>query len=241
MPNCQYSIRIKSGAENELVDRSLPKEKLVDVKEEDFNGLNFVGISPVNFCDVIAKIRAKSFEHYKSLKIHLYKKGSDTPEYSQRVELLMLPKSKFNSDVMVFFPRIPLDNKVYYIELTTTLSDKNYKYNMPSIQFVSNSSSFYAEIQFDPVLRAPESELNSNSLAALFLIFLVGFVFFKQELVFDMVGQLISQLNNKFNGVVTKQNKRTDNKSDNFIDEREIDRLAQDINAIKKKKSKKLN
>jgi hypothetical protein len=242
LPGCDFKVRIKQGTmENVNVDRTIPKERFVQLEAKDVTDVNFIAINPVNVCDPIAKIRAKNYEHYRTLKIQLYKKGSDTPLYSQRVENLMMPKSKLNSDVMVFFPRLPLDHRTYYIELSTTLNEKSYKYELQNVQFQANSASFYAEFDFNPVLKHAD-ELNQNSLAALILIFLVGFVFFKQELVFEMLILAWNKFNNKLQESVAKPAKKAESKSDNFVNLNEINKLATEINSIKKtKKPRKAN
>lgn len=234
---CDYKIRLQK---NSNVERSIPAERSVQVKTTDTENVNFIAINPINICDVIVKVRSLNNEHYKTLKIQMYKKDSpDTPMYSQRIENLMMPKSKENDNIWVHMPRINANDyqKVFFIELTTTLSDKNYNFKLPSIQFTANSSSIYFVVDFNPILRQPETELNKNSLVALLLIFLVGFVFFKHDLVFDKVNNLWIKFNSD---VASRQpTKKTEGKVDNFIDEKEINQLAQFIEERKKKKSKK--
>lgn len=236
---CDYKIKLQKNAN---VDRSIPAERSVQVKTTDSENVNFVAINPINICDVIVKVKSKTNDHYKTLKIQMFKKESpDTPFYSQRIENLMMPKSKENENILVHIPRIQANdyNKVFFIELTTTLSDKNYNYKLPTIQFAANTTSVYFVVEFDPILKQPESELNKNSLVALLLMFIVGFVFLKHELVFETVSNLLV----KFSSDVASRQpvKKTESKVDNFIDEKEINQLAQFIEERKKKKSKKNN
>lgn len=236
---CDYKIRLQKNAN---VERSIPAERSAQVKSTDTENVNFIAINPLNICDVIVKVRSKNNEHYKTLKIQMFKRESpDTPFYSQRIENLMLPKSKDNADILVHMPRINVNdfNKVFFIELTTTLSDKNYNFKLPSIQFTANESTVYYVVDFDPILKQAETELNKNSLVALLLIFLVGFVFLKHELVFEMANNLWIKFSSD---IASRQpTKKTDSKVDNFIDEKEINQLAEFIEERKKKKSKKSN
>jgi hypothetical protein len=237
---CDYKIRLQKTAS---VERSIPVDRSVAVKVADTENVNFIAINPVNLCDVIVKVKSKTNDHYKTLKIQMFKKDSpDTPFYSQRIENLMMPKSKQNDNVMVFMPRINAADfgKMFFIEFTTTLSERNFNFKLPSIQFTANVTSQYFEVDFDPVLKQPETELNKNSLVALLLIFLVGFVFLKQELVFEMAVNLWTRFNSEVNA--GKQvTKKSENRGDNFIDEKEINKLAEFIEDRKKKKSKKNN
>lgn len=236
---CEYKIRLQKNAN---VDRSIPAERTVQVKTGDTENVNLIAINPINICDVIVKVKCKNNEHYKTLKIQMFKKDSpDTPFYSQRIENLMMPKSKDNENILVHMPRIQANdyNKVFFVELTTTLSDKNYNFKLPSIQFSANTSTVYYVVEFNPTLKQPESELNKNSLVALLLMFIVGFVFLKHELVFETANNLLARFSSD---VASRQPvKKTEGKVDNFIDEKEINQLAQFIEERKKKKSKKSN
>lgn len=73
-PGCRYKVRI-DVATTANVDRSIPTEKWVDVGTEDIQGVNFIGVSPLTYVDVIARVVASENDYYKTLKIALYKKG----------------------------------------------------------------------------------------------------------------------------------------------------------------------
>lgn len=184
-------IRIKSDEVNNAVDRSIPNEHTIAIELNDVRDVNIIGISPLGFVDVTARIMTTQNEHYKTLRIQLYKKGSsDSPIYSQRVESPLNLKSKINPGIMVFFPRIPLDGKTYFIEVTTSLSDQSYKYTLPSSQFIANTSSVFVEFDFKPEVRSGDGDLNQNSISALLLIacncilqaaFNLGFIEFRLD------------------------------------------------------------
>lgn len=235
---CDYKIKLQKSS---LVDRSIPYERKVEVKVVDTENVNFVAISPITICDVIVKLRCQVNDHYKTLRVHMYKKDSpDSPFFTQKIENLMLPKSKDNANILIFMPRINANDfhKTFFIEFTTTLSDKNYNFELPSIQFVANTTSRYFEVDFNPVMRQPETELNKNSIFALILLFLVAFVFFQHEIVFDFVGNVWAKYRSDISG--KQQSKKTDGRGDqHLIDETEINKLAQFIEEKKKKRFKK--
>lgn len=238
-PGCQYHVRVRIDASN--VDRSIPREKIINVEKGDVRNVNMIAIAPLSFVDVTVRVLASENDYYKTLKIFLYKKGSDSPVHSQRIESPLNPKSKINPGIMVFFPRIPFDGKTYYLELTSTLSDKSYKYTLPTVQFTANSSSFFSELHFRPELRTAENDLNQNSLSAIVLIFIVGFIFFKQDLALELLGMAWNKLGSGLGELVNKSKPREQKYEPAAIDEREIEALASSINAIKKKKVKKVN
>lgn len=240
-PGCQYRVRVRTDGPSSNVDRSIPKEKVINVEKGDVRDVNMIAISPIAFDDVTVRVLASENDYYKSLKIFLYKKGTDSPVHSQRIESPLNPKSKINPGIMVFFPRIPFDGKTYYIELTSTLSDKNYKYSLPMVEFTANSSSFFSELHFRPELRTAESDLNQNSLSAIVLILLVGFIFFKQDLALELLGTVSSKLGGAVGDLLSKSRPKEQKYEPVAFDEKEIDKLASSINSIKKKKVKKAN
>lgn len=152
----------------------------------------------------------------------------------------MNPKGKLMPSCLIFFPRIQFDPKqLYYIELTSTLSSKQYKFQLPIIEFSANQSNRYFEIEFKPEIIAPQ-EINQNSLPALILIALVGFIFFKQELAWQLVEIFLNKVTCFAKDLLDKF-KQNEVRQDTVMDEREIDQLAQNINAIRRKKTKKVN
>jgi hypothetical protein len=234
---CDYRIKLQKSS---VVDRSIPSERKVQIKTVDNENVNFIAISPITICDVIVKLKCKVNDHYKTLKVQMYKKDSpDSPFYTQKIENLMLPKSKQNDNILIFMPRINANDfhKTFFVEFTTTLSEKNYNLKIPSIQFVANRTSHYFEVEFNPVMKQPETELNKNSIFALILIFIVGFVFFKHEIVFEFVSNVWSKYRSDFSG--RQQTRRTEGKSDYLIDETEINKLAKFIEDNKKRKPRK--
>lgn len=242
-PGCEYSISVRTDGETAaLVDRTIPTEHKVTVNKEDVHSIDIVAISPISYVDVIARINAASNEHYKTLRVQLYKKEagpSDNPIYSQRVESPLNVKSRDNPGIMVFFPRIPFDGKTYVVELTTTLSDKNFRYTLPVQTFQANRSTIFFELNFEPEIRLNEGDLNQNSLSALILLGLVIIAFFKQDLAADFLAIVWTRLSAVVTTAIQNAQKKKENRHDVVYNESEIEKLAQSINATKKKTTRK--
>lgn len=242
LPGCRYDVQVKSGStENSNVDRTVPELHTIQIEQTDVKDVNFVAFSPIAFVDVIARVFASNNDYYKSLRIKLYKKGnSDSPIYSQRVESPLNPKSSINPGIMVYFPRIPFDGHTYFVELTTSLSDKHFRYELPAQSFLSNRSSVFVELDFSPEVRTTENDLNQNSLSALLLVGLIAIVFFKQDLAMELVNFVWSRLSGVIDNALSKTKKK-ENRHDTVLDDNEIEKLAQSINATKKKSVRKAN
>lgn len=238
-PGCSYIVKVKIDHTSNNVDRSIPTQKQVEVGFEDIQDVNFIAMAPINTVDVIVRIVASANDYYRTLKIALYAKNSDSPIYTEKVPSPLQPKLKINPGIMLYPPKLPLNNQQYYFEVTTTLSDKQYKYTLPPIEFTTNQSNFFFEIPFNPQIITGDNEINSNSLPALFLIALVGFVFFKQELALEILETVWLKVSNLVKDLFDKSKRQEVRHA--IVDE-DIDQLANSINSIKnKKKSKKIN
>lgn len=243
-PGCEYTIRVRSNSKTtiNIVDRTVPAVRQITVVKEDVQNVNMIAISPLNYIDVIARVTASNNDYFKSLRVQMYKKGNlDSPLYSQRIEQPIGGKSRANSGSMVFFPRIPFDDKIYIVELTTTLSDKNFKYSLPVEQFAANRSTIYLELDFSPEIRLNENEFNENSFSALILLGLVIIAFFKQELAVEVCSFLWTKISNVAQTAINQASspKKKENRFDTVYNESEIDKIVQSINAPKKRNVRK--
>uniref|UniRef100_A0A1B0A9B7 SD-repeat containing protein B domain-containing protein n=1 Tax=Glossina pallidipes TaxID=7398 RepID=A0A1B0A9B7_GLOPL len=241
-PGCEYTIRIKDF--DTKVHRSIPPKRIVKVAHEDVRAVNFVGISPLGNVDVVCHVTAPSNDFYKTLRVVLYRKGAyDTPLHTQRMETLLNPKGPYSPGILVFFPSIPLDHKTtYIIELRTTLSESTYTYTLPSKQFLADKGTIYLELHFKPKLRAIDIDLNHNSISALILLALVAIAFFKQDIAITFLNFIwtrASALIENFTQQQKHQNKNNTRKIEP-INQKEIELMAEQINATKKKKPKKI-
>ncbi|XP_037806590.1 nodal modulator 1 isoform X2 [Lucilia sericata] len=243
-PGCDYTIRVKdAGVAGNNVDRSIPVQRVVEIANEDVQNVNFLAISPINFVDVTVRVTAASNDFYKTLRLVMYRKGSyDSPIYSQRLETPLNPKARYNPGIMVFLPRIPLDGKTYIVELRSSLSDKTYTYTVPTQQFVADTGSVFVELDFTPEVKSYETDLNQNSISALILVALVSIAFFKQDIAvgfLDFVWTKISAIADDFAQKQKNQAKNNVRKVEP-INQKEIEQMAEQINNIKKKKTKKI-
>ncbi|KAH8394787.1 hypothetical protein KR222_006026 [Zaprionus bogoriensis] len=238
-PGCTYVVRVVT--DDEKVARSIPENHSVTVGNEDVRDINLIAMNPIKIVDITARIMTSHNDFYKSLRIVMYRKGAhDSPVYSQRVASPLNPKASFNPGIMVYFPRIPLDGKTYVIELQSTLSEKTYSYKLPSYTFVANRTSVYARFDFKPEVRTTEADLNQNSIGALVLIALVAIAFFKQDLAVNFLTFVWDKLNDLAADIAQRQKGKTNVRKNEPINQREIEQMADQINAIKKRKVKKI-
>ncbi|XP_054737233.1 BOS complex subunit NOMO1 [Anastrepha obliqua] len=243
-PGCSYVVKLKdAGAPGSNVGRAIPDSRTIKIEQNDVRGVNLIAISPISFVDVIARVSATLNDHYKSLRIVMYRKGaSESPIYSQRVETPLNLKSNYNPGIMVFLPRIPLDGKSYVVELKSTLSDKTYTYILPSETFVADTSSVYIQLDLKSEVRTLEADLNQNSISALILVALISIAFFKQDIAMDFLNFIWSKVNGIIHDIAQKQkhNSKKETRNAEPINQKKIEKMAEQINAVTKKKTKKI-
>lgn len=243
-PGCTYVLKPKDvGRPDSNIARSIPETRIVKIAKNDIRGMNLIAISPIKFVDAIVRISTTLNDHYKTFRILMYRKGaSDSPIYSQRIETPLNMKSNFNPGIMVFLPRIPLDGKSYIVELKSTLSDKTYSYILPLETFVADTSSIFIEMNFKPEVRTAEADLNQNSISALILVALVSIAFFKQDIAMDFLNFVWNKGNDIARGIAQKQESSRKKEVRNLepINQKRIDKIADQINSVTKKKTKKL-
>ena len=109
---------------------------------------------------------------------------------------------------------------------------------LPDVQFTANTSNFFTEIEFNPEIRSADHDLNQNSLSAIILIVIVGIIFFKQDMAIDVITMIWTRIANAIMDLLAKSRSKELREE---VDNRDIDQLASSINAIKKKKTKKVN
>lgn len=242
-PGCEYTIRVRSSKENAVVvDRTVPTVHTITVANSDTRNVNIIALNPLSHTDVVARVTASNIDYYKSLSVQMFKKGqSDSPIYSYRVEAPLSSKANADAGAMIFFPRIPFDGRTYVVELTTTLSDKSFVYVLPSEQFEANHSTIYIDLNFTPEIHFNENELSENSFSAIILLALIVIAFFKQDLAVEFVTFAWDKINSLVQRTInqTSSPKRKDNRFDAAYNENEIEKLAQSINATKKKNVRK--
>lgn len=240
-PNCVYNIHYKLTPEFENY-RMIPTTRKVQIAQGDVKDVKLIAISPITFVDVTARVFANANDIYKTLKISMSKAGkTDSPVYTQRIESPHNVKHHINPGSMAFFPRIPLDGQSYVVELSTTLSEKTYKYTLPSASFKANHSSIYVYLEFNPELKSTDGDLAQNSIPAIIIISLVVFVFFKQQLALDIVLYVYNKISVAITDAIDRHMNNKDSRSVEPMSEADIAKLAQSINSVSKKKSKKNN
>lgn len=243
-PGCEYTIRVRSENENSknLVDRTVPFIRRITVSNQDIHNINMVAISPLNYIDVIIRVTTSNSDYFKSLRVQLFKKGNlENPLYSQRIEQPITTTDRINSGSLVFLPRVPFDGKSYIVELASTLSEKHFKYALPTEQFEANRSTIYLELNFSPEIRLNANEFSENSFSAIILLGLVIIAFFQQDAAVKACTFLWNKLCNVMQAAInqTSSPKKKENRFEAAYNESEIDKIVQSINAPKKRNIRK--
>lgn len=206
---------------------------------KDVQDLKIIVFHPITQMDITVHVQSANIEHYKSLKVKLYRDSAmDAPLYSIKLDNPNFHKNGRNPGLRVMFPRISMDGKSYSVQLESTLSSSQYKYNTAPVQFLAQTSFKHINLEFNATTKVLEQDLNQTSMLALPMIILVSVVFFNQQKVSDVL-QIIAD---KLSSLQLKQTSSQYGVQQNtVVDHREIEQIVQNINAVKKKpKPKKI-
>lgn len=91
-------------------------------------------------------------------QVRLYRE--DAPD--QAVHSVILGQSSF-----FYLPALPIDNKVYVLQLESSLSINAYYFEQPSTTFCANTSFYHFTFPFEPRIKSVEQEVTQGSVLAL--------------------------------------------------------------------------
>lgn len=125
-------------------------------------------------------------------------------------------------------PSVPLDGKVYSIQIESTLPQ--YNQEEATIQYFTSNTSFqFAELSFVVKASNIEDQIKQTSLWTLFFIFGMLIGVYNIEIVTSTLKNKLSNVNFDFTQFKTKQSHNDSN------DNTDIDQIVQSINATKRK------
>lgn len=190
---------------------------------------------PAQNADVLVKVYTANPEHYKTLRVKVIKESAGSfVIHTTKVDSGNVKLSDENTGVLVYLPSVPLDGKLYSIQLESTLSQYN-KERVPVHTFTSNSSFQYAELSFVVKSNNVEEQIKQTSVWTLLFIFLVLIAIYKIDAISVLLTNKISTINLD---VINFKNKPANNE---INDNTDIDKIVQSINATKRKpKPKKI-
>lgn len=203
--------------------------------------LKFIALRPLSNTDVIVKVYSSNPEHYKSLRLMISRESSPSGLlHSMKLDMTHVKLAEDNNPgVIVQIPSIPLDSKLYFIQLESALPQFNAM--KPIVEyFTSNTSIKYIELEFIGNTFVVDHQIKQTSIWTLLFIFAVIIVIYNVEVIVQFVSERFTALN--LNGIIpVKLHSKSQDKEDFVIDTKEIDQIVQNINVTKRKvKPKKI-
>lgn len=184
---------------------------------------------PLQNADVLVKVYTENAEHYKTLRVKVTR---ETPTsfilHTTKVDVSNLKLSDENQGILVHLPSVPLDGKLYTIQIESTLSQYN-KEKAPIHYFTSNSSFQFADLSFKIKSSNIEEQIKQTSVWTLLFIFAILFAIYNIDTVSRLVKNKLSNINLEAINFKTKQINNEIN------DNADIDQIVQSINATKRK------
>ncbi|XP_066258919.1 BOS complex subunit NOMO3 [Euwallacea similis] len=236
-PFCTFKIFVQVGTgPSSLVERTSPEFFEVKNIHEDIKNLHLTVFRPVLITDVLVKVFAEKVEHYRLLKVILYRESTNPSViYSTSVESPNIKVDKArNYGILVHLPSIQLDNNEYSIHLEPAHSLKG---SSEIEYFRANSSFRYIEMEFSPKSYVKEQPIKQTSIWTIVLILIILIASYNIQ---TILGLLKDRLNFNIEGLSSYIPIPSNTKAASDYDN-DIDQIVQDINNVRKHKPKKTN
>ncbi|XP_012258084.2 nodal modulator 3 [Athalia rosae] len=195
-PSCIYAIRLKPNTDaNAHIQRATPSSVAVQATE-DIHGIRLIAFHPISRTDLSVHIEAAHPEHYRTLKVKLCREDMpDSPILVSKLDSQHTSKigSSYNSGFLIHFPPLQADNRKYFVQLESSLSQTSHKYKTVPIYFEANSSFKHIKLFFNAERKVDQGDVNQTSVVALPLIMLVALAFLNREKLWSYLTTLVEK------------------------------------------------
>ncbi|XP_046603692.1 nodal modulator 2 [Neodiprion virginianus] len=193
-PSCIYAIRLKPNVEANLhVQRATPSSVAVQATE-DIHGIRLIAFHPILRTDLSVHIDAAHPEHYRTLRVKLCREDiPDSPIHVVKLDTQHASKlgNSYSAGFLIHFPPLQADNKKYFVQLESSLSQTLHKYKTIPIYFEANSSFKHVKLSFHAERKVDQGDVNQTSVVALPLIMLVALAFLNREKLWNNLTTLV--------------------------------------------------
>lgn len=191
-----YAFRLKPNVEsNAHIYRTSPNSQLLQ-PIKDVHGLRLIAFHPITRMDVSVHITSAQPEHYRTIKVKLCREEApDLPVHVSKLDVQQSGKiaSNYNAGFLIHFPPLQADNRKYFIQLESSLSQAVHKYRTVPVYFEANSSFKYVKLTFNAERRVDQGDMNQTSVVALPFIALVALAFFNREKLWTWLNALLER------------------------------------------------
>lgn len=244
LPTCSYHLQMKQDHQN---GHGLN----INNVNKDVYGLNLICLQPPAYTDVTVSVYTPKADDYRSLRVKLgYADQLANPIQSVRLDPHIVANRKSpipEPGVLVVLNSVPYDNKRYYVQLDTSVSQAHQTFDISPVYFYSNTSFKHIALRFEPVAKQSEYDLNSQtSILVLPLIILIGVVFYNSDKLILLAQKHLPAVlqyvqtflahNGQLMGTAANQNNSKEYVQPDYA---EIEQIVQNINATKQKPKKR--
>lgn len=195
--------------------------------------LRLIVFRPASNVDVYVKVFTANVDHYRSLRLKITRESAPAGlVHNLKVDTYKVAADN-NIGIMLSTPSIPLDGKVYSIQLESSNSGLLGKSTVKS--FTADTSYKFVEVEFTAHTHVAEQQIKQVSTST--LVFVFGLMLAAYN-----VDKIVDFLKNNFNlqspMALTKVKTAT---PEHHLADAEIEKIVENINAPKKKvKSKRV-
>lgn len=186
---------------------------------------------PLFRADILVRVYTSNPEHYKTIRIKVARENPSSVIQTTKLDVSSVKLTEdYNSGVLVQLSSIPLDGKLYSVQLESNFINYN-KQKSHIHLFTSNSSFHFVDLKFVVKTNATEEHIKQTSLWALGVIFACMVAVYNIGAITQLIKDQLSTLNIEF--LSNFKNKYQTH--DHVVDTTEIDQIVQNINATKRK------
>lgn len=205
----------------------------------DIHDVKIIIYHPIQNADVLVKVHAENPEHYKTLRVKVTK---ETPTsfvlHTTKLDASNVKSidASNNNGLLLYLPSVPLDGKMYSVQLESSLTPQLNKDKGSIIYFTSNNSFQFVDLKFSYKSNSVNDEqIKQTSVWTLLFIFVILFAMYNIDYVSSLVTSKLTNINLDF---ITNLKSKTSNSNEINNDNADIDQIVQNINATKRNKTK---
>ena len=204
----------------------------------DVDNLNLIAFTTSSSTDILAKVYTDNPEHYKTLQVNVFRETHKSGLiYTIRIDPSSYKLTESNNiGLLVHLSSVPLDNKLYSVQIESTLAQFN---KIQHAQYFTSNSSFkFLTLNFVADIKNSEQQIKQTSVWSLLFIFNIMVVIYNIDKITLLLKEWFIKVNSTEGFTIFKIKHTV---RENIADINDIDQIVQNINAIKQKvKSKKI-
>lgn len=234
-PKCKYEVKVKNSLDpTQRIERAVPDFIPLLTDNQDIHDIKLIALRHIQHMDIVVQVLSSKPEYFRSLRLKLCKESNpSSPVYNVRLDPTMYKATGSNEHgILIHLPPLAVDNKPYFVQLESSLSQAAHNYKTDIEYFIANTSFKYIKMEFNPQSPIQDQDIGHTSVLALPFILLCMIGVYNIQQISKFITEILNKYNLNFSNVFVKSKSPSVDRS---VDNDEIDQIVQNINAVKRK------